>query len=75
MCGSAEPRRLSTMDTRRRRASVVLRLLSSNSLSTLLLLSPFSVDVLFGSVAEVLVSYVANMRLAWWNGNTPCFGV
>ena len=32
------------------------------SLFPLLLLSPFSVDVLFGPVAEVLVGCIANMR-------------
>ena len=52
-----------------------VRLVSFDSLFVLILLSPFSTDVLLGSVAEVLVGYAANMRLAWWNGNTPCFGV
>ena len=58
----ASPRRLCTTDTRRRRASVVYRLLSFDSLFILLLLSPFSVDMVLGSAAEVLVGYAANVR-------------
>ena len=58
----ADPRRLHTTDTRRRRASVVYRLLSFDSLFVLLLLSPFSVDMVFASAAEVLVGYAANVR-------------
>ena len=58
----ASPRRLYTTDARRRRASVVYRLLSFDSLFVLLLLSPFSVDMVFASAAEVLVGYAANVR-------------
>ena len=53
--GSAEPRRLHTTDTRRRRASVVRQAVSFDSFFALLRRSLFSVDAAFGSTVEVMV--------------------